>query len=436
MDKVKYTIIGIVGLVVIYGVLAVFGIAPGLKPQQGQTVVLKLWGVTPEETFAPLLVEFGKQYPQIQIEYSALDSATYEKTLLKAFADRKGPDLFEIENTWLPRYVTQITPAPSSIITTREMRDTLVGGAVRDFLRDGEIYGLPYYMETLGLFYNDAILKSAGFSFPPRNWDEFITVTKAITRKNTFGEIEVSGAALGTEDMVAHAPDILALLMMQAGLAIVDEETNTATFHEPLRRGVESINAGARALEFYTSFATPGKENYTWNSRFPDSLESFGQFKTAMILEYPSAIRGLNEQFPQFAFKTAAFPQPKNAIIKVAFARYRTPVVWSYSAYPREAWTFLKFLIDPSIGDFYATTFDKPSTLLSLVQGHRASLSDSVVPFVDQTLIGRNFYQVDNNEVERLFSAMIGEARKGDVSFSEAIESAARRLTTLMQGTR
>lgn len=434
MDKVKYIVMSLGGLVIVYGILAFFGIAPGLRQQQGQKIVLSFWGVTREDQITPLLIEFSAQHPSIEVEYTQLEAATYEKRLLEAFATQQGPDLFEIENTWLPRYLNKITPAPSSVISARDVRQTLVDGAVQDFVKDEEVYGLPYYIDTLGLFYNDAILKSAGFSFPPRNWDEFIAVTKAITRKNTFGEIDISAAALGTEDTVRHAPDIIALLMMQAGLGIVDETRKAATFNEPLRRGTESIDAGARALEFYTSFATPGKENYTWSSKFPGSLESFGEFKTAMMVDYPSAIDELRAKYPQFSFKTALFPQPKNAIVKVAFARYWVPVVWAYSPYPTEAWMFSKFLIDPALNDAYTKTLGKPSTLLSLVESHRATSPENVVPFVDQVLIARNFYQIDNFEIEKIFRTMIERVRRGDVGFGEAIESAARNITARMQG--
>lgn len=434
MDKVKYTVIGLVGLIVVYGTLAFFGIAPGWQPQQGQKITLLFWGVTNEDEITPLLTEFSRRNPSLEVQYTRLDPAVYERRLLEAFADQRGPDLFEIENTWLPRYLNKITSAPSSIISAREVRQVLVDGAVQDFVKDGEVYGLPYYIDTLGLFYNDAILKSAGFSFPPKDWDEFIAVVKAITRKNTFSEIEVSGAALGTEDNVRHASDIVELLMMQAGVTLVNEETQTATFNENVRRGTESIDAGARALEFYTSFATPGKENYTWNSRFPNSLQSFGEFKTAMMVDYSSALHELREQYPQFAFKTALFPQPKNAIIKAALARYWTPVVWEYSPYPAEAWAFSKFLIDPTLNDAYTKAVGKPSTLLSLVESHRASSPEALVPFVDQVLIARNFYQVDNFEVEKIFRTMIEQVRKGNMGFREAIDSAARSITARMQG--
>lgn len=433
MNNVKLIVIGLVVFVVLFAVLLVTGVVPGWKPGKAETKNLTFWGFEDEGYYAPLIADFSKTNPTIQIAYKKIGREVYEKKLLEAFATQTGPDIFEIENTWVPRYLNKIAPAPSAIATARSVRQTLVDAAVHDFVRGDFVYGLPYYIDTLGLFYNDAILKSAGFSFPPKDWDEFIDVSSTITRKDIFGGIELAGAALGAAENVAYAADLLELLMMQAGLEIADQNTGAMTFDEPLSVGGANFNAGAKALDFYTSFANTAKENYSWSNGLPNSLTAFTSLKTAMVFEYSGAVAALEANYPKFNFKTAEIPQPKNVITKANIARYHTPVVWASSPNRNEAWAFLAFLVSPSVNDYYTKAFGRPTSLLSLVETQRVTRSEKLSPFIGQSLTAKSFYQFDNDAIERVFLDMIAAGVKQSGNYDAILQEGARKLDDMMK---
>jgi len=412
MDKVKYIVIGTVAFIVIFVILLFFGIVPGLKPRTGNATTVVFWGLEDKSHYEKAIADFSATNPQVNIEYTEVPEAGYEKRLLEAFATQTAPDIFMIENTWLPRYLNKIVPAPSSLVSARDVRQTLVPAA-QDFVVGTSVYGLPYTVDTLALFYNDAILKSAGFSAPPKDWDEFVAVAKAITRKDLFGGIALSGAALGTAGNVNYAPDIAELLMLQSGVEMTDPQSGLPSFDKPVVVNGANFNAGAKALEFYTSFANSGKENYSWNGSMPDSLEAFTSLKTAMIFGYSDTIATLRANYPKFAFKTSEFPQPKNVITKATIARYQAPVVWSYSRNQDIAWQFLKFLVDPAENAYYTQTFEKPTSLLAGIDAQKAANRDELLPFVGQNLTAQSFYEFDNNEVDRVFSKMIDAVVRG-----------------------
>ena len=48
-------------------------------------------------------------------------------------ASGRGPDIFMLHHTWLPRYQDKIWAAPSDLITLRELRDNFVDVVMDDF---------------------------------------------------------------------------------------------------------------------------------------------------------------------------------------------------------------------------------------------------------------------------------------------------------------
>jgi multiple sugar transport system substrate-binding protein len=56
-------------------------------------------------------------------------------------------------------------------------------GALASCVYQGKSYGMPWLNDVKYLFYNKKMLKAAGFSSPPRTWDELVTQAKAIKAK-------------------------------------------------------------------------------------------------------------------------------------------------------------------------------------------------------------------------------------------------------------
>ncbi|PPZ35281.1 ABC transporter substrate-binding protein, partial [Escherichia coli] len=45
----------------------------------------------------------------------------------------------------------------------------------------GVTYAIPFHNSTPILYYNQDMLKQAGFNEPPKNWDEVVTIAKKLT---------------------------------------------------------------------------------------------------------------------------------------------------------------------------------------------------------------------------------------------------------------
>src|SRR4051812_47457219 len=96
-------------------VFAVVSSGCGSAPQ-GAKVTLKIWKPFVDSDKMNLIIEsYRKIHPNVTIEYSKRNIENYEGDLLNALASGTGPDIFSINNTWLPLYLDKVVPAPAKL---------------------------------------------------------------------------------------------------------------------------------------------------------------------------------------------------------------------------------------------------------------------------------------------------------------------------------
>jgi len=108
-------------------------------------VELEFWGVFDDSSiYAPLIESFNQENKHITINYYKKNSETYEKDLLEAMATGRGPDIYMIHNTWIPRYEEKLLGVPSELITIKDFQENFVDVVYKDFIVDGYIAALPF----------------------------------------------------------------------------------------------------------------------------------------------------------------------------------------------------------------------------------------------------------------------------------------------------
>ena len=137
------------------------------------------------EVVTEILREFERTHPGIRVEVQQLPWTAAHEKLLTAFAGEATPDVCQLGNTWIPEFaaLNALEPlgervAASAVIDPRDyfagIWDTNVVG--------GELYGVPWYVDTRLLFYRRDILARAGHATPPRSWADWTTALAAVKR--------------------------------------------------------------------------------------------------------------------------------------------------------------------------------------------------------------------------------------------------------------
>lgn len=425
----------IIFIIIIFVFLATSGLScklfPTNQPPANLTASTELsyWGIWDEpDDLAEIIGDFTDLHPNIKITYKKFRLSEYEQKLLEAWAADKGPDIYSIPAAWLKKYQPFITPQPEKInLAFKEIKSTLgrdeeittvksvpalrpsdvksqfADAVNKDIVIENKIYGIPFYIDTLALYYNQDLLDSAGVATPPKNWDELTEAVKKITVINQKNQIITSGAALGTAGNISNSADIVSLLMMQVGSTMANEQ-GRAVFDQP--SGQEKSIPSLAALRFYTDFANPLKEVYSWNNSQANSLDAFISGKLAMMFGYNYHLQAIKGRSPKLAFGVSQMPQLAGAIKSINYTNYWVETVSHKTKNPEIAWGFLNFASSSSEIQKYLAKTKRPTALRSLIT---AQLDDpEIAPFASQVLTAQRWYRgQDEPKMQEIFKDLI-----------------------------
>ena len=462
MNKILNKRVGILGLVLF--VLVFSSGCTGTSNQSAQKsykpVTLVYWSVwNDEDSIVPLIEKYRKTRPNVSIEYRKKRFETYEQDLLEAMADDRGPDVFSIHNTWVPKYKSKLLAMPSKTVvpirytqgnykkeevytfvtknslTPLDVSKKFLDQVGEDVILSGGIYGLPLSMDTLVLFYNKDILKNAGIVEPATNWSDFQENVQKMTKIDAqSNEILLSGAALGTADNIPRNFDILSLLMMQNMAPMLDSK-GLASFHKKPAElaDIPSVPANG-ALEYYVQFASPLYESYSWNTSMLDALDSFKDGKLGYFFGYSYNRDFLKASAPQLDFDIAPVPQVGEQQ-KVNYASYWVESVSKKTENQNYSWEFVQFMANEANVVDYLSIANKPTALQSTKIINEQLQNPDLIVFADQLLTAKSWFRGNNPAAaEDAFDQMIQSVLSGEANTTSAIKRAVAMVNLAITG--
>lgn len=296
---------------------------------KNQELKLLYWGLWEKENVMQELINaYTKTHPNVEIEYVLMDAKdNYRERLIERTKKGTGPDIFRFHNTWVPQIKEILSTAPETVFTEDEFQKIFYPVVNKDLVINGSIVGVPLGIDGLVLIYNDAILKAAGVSSPPESWDELLEAAQKVTVKDSQGNIITAGIALGAAENVSHYSDILALMFLQNGIDFTNFKDDEAAIS---------------VLDTYTNFVLSA--NNLWDELMENSITAFANEKVAFIFAPTWQVEVIKHLNPDLPLKTAPVPQIRGGM-KKNIASYWVEGVSRGSKYQKEAWEFLKFLI-------------------------------------------------------------------------------------------
>ncbi len=454
----------------------------GAEPQAGYLVNLEIWGIFDDSTvYSQIINDYKMINPYVgEIKYRKFSEDTYKQELIDALASGTGPDIFLINNGWLPAFQNKVEPAPSPIVGEIDMKNNFPDIVAGDFMSEGKAYAVPLSLDSMALYYNKDMFNAAGITAPPKTWQEFDNAVAKLTVIDSVGNFKQSGAAFGTGRNINRSADIFSMLMFQAGVDLPTKKGVQVKLDEGVIGGDGNVTqAGETALGYYTKFAKLSTENnmlnplYTWNSRNQYSIDAFAEGSAAMMFNYSWQMAAIKNMNSKLNFAVAPVPQlyPEKPVTVgnywgFAVAKNKlTPVTRAASgqaaapAIPNEirtheAWQFLRFLtlknnkvvtlynavtknkkdfpvnIDPA--QEYLKKTKQPAARRDLIDLQKNDSTLSV--FATGNLIAKHWYQADQASIDNILIEMIESVNRGDVSYHDALSLAKNRINYLSQG--
>lgn len=434
---------------------------------------LEIWGLfDSSDTFTQIFSEYKKINPFIgEIKYKKLSQETYKKDLLDAMASGQGPDIFLVQNNWLPAFKDKVEAAPNWIITEQDYRNNFVDVASQNFIEESQIYAMPLTVDSLALYYNKDLFNAEGITAPPKTWQEFKDDVVKLTKIDQFGNIVQSGAAFGTAYNINRSTDLISLLMMQRGAEMVSSDGREVRFDKVISDGSSTVSPGEESLNFYTQFANISKPAYSWNRKMHYSIDAFTEQNTAMMINYSWQYETIKNKNSKLNFAVAPIPQLNSKAVNYAnywayaVAKNKTaptdddfkkqnPANFNYSKVRvHEAWELLKFMgmnnggkftlingvsgttktaaipIDPA--EKYAESTKRPAARKDLIEKQKTDVA--LGPFAYGNLIAKSWYQVDPESTESILAEMIDSVNVGNSASYDALKLAANRINQFMR---
>lgn len=128
-----------------------------------------------------IVSEFNQQNPNIKVEidYVAYD-ALHDKIITGMAATSPAYDVFLVDDIWYAEFADKGYILDITDKLTQEMKDEVFDAAWEISTVSGKAYGMPWLLDQKYFFYNEELLKQAGFEAPPTTWEELLEQSKAI----------------------------------------------------------------------------------------------------------------------------------------------------------------------------------------------------------------------------------------------------------------
>lgn len=390
---------------------------------ESKQVTLTYWRTWNEAPYIqPIIDDFQKLHPNVKIQIRDLDYGSYDTELTQAAQAGNLPDIYSVLNDWMPRYVDYSAPAPDTVYTEKVYKNVFVDAATQRLVYNGKIHGVTYGVSTLGLYYNPALLKEAGVEVP-KNWDEFSETSRKLTKKNGSTIIQ-SGAAIGTSN-VHQSVDIQSVLMLQNGAKLTDDPPTKALMAQSDASGYAS---GAKAMEYFTSFASPTKQNYSFSDDLGYTVKAFAEGRAAMMINYPFKATEVRQFNPNLDFKMAKLPQIKDEK-EINFSLYWVELVNKNSANAEIAWDFVRFAATRDNQKKFNVQTLRPTSRKDLINDQKKD--ETLGVFAGQTDTAQTFYRGNDKDMNGFYYDATTSILSG-LDAQLAIKNLERRATDLI----
>lgn len=199
---------------------------------------------------------------QFEAEYGVDVSITYATSDEEIWAKIKGSegqdfDLFAISSAELPRYVDAglVVPHDVSALPNRKKGSERFAdlSAVSGMTKDGDVYGIPYIYDSIGVVYNKDIVNPA-----PTSWEAFWDPAYAgqtLLYDSSHQGFSVCGLMMGVDDPF--------------NMSDAELEECVGKLVEMKRNGLSFFTSPDEAVQLYNSndvaliWATFGQQQYT-----------------------------------------------------------------------------------------------------------------------------------------------------------------------------
>lgn len=387
----------------------------------GGDVTINYWHAysadSPEATTLNTVVipAFEKAHPHIKVKAVAFPYDQLHQKLLTSTAGGTLPCLVRSDIIWVPE-LAQLGALAAMDDVMKDYNDVTARtypGALATTVWKGKHYGLPLDTNTRVLMYNQATLTKAGFSNPPKTFDELKALAAKLkgTGSYAFADNGTSGWNLFP-------------WIWSAGGDITDSNLTKATGYLNSPKSVAGVQL---LVDLYKEKQIP--DIITGGKGGVDTSIGLPKGQYASILDGPWMFPIFQKQNPNFALHTALVPDGGGGSVSVVGGE--DLVMTSSCGNKTEAAEFARFML----GDEAQTDMAKVGQMpvLKDLGSKLTAIQPYYGIFVQQLQTARPRTPTPKYpKIEEIISTEVQKAFKGQETVQQALDSAAKQIDPLL----
>ncbi len=380
-----------------------------------------------------LVRRWNRLHPRIQVRMQAIPvSQSTEEVLLAAIAGKTTPDI--CSNIW-PGALHEYTRAGGLIPLDRfsDFDSVAPARTPRDLLDpfrsdDGHYYQIPWKTNPVMMFYNVRMFEESGVQKVPRTYSEFFEAAKKLTR-DLDGDGEI--------DVWAGERDIRPI-WWQRLFDFYPFYIAASTGKTLFRAGEPDFDDDA-ARSVFQFFQECYQRNYFPHTYFQGG-DPFLLEKKATHFAGPWEIATLHSLAPQIRYDVAPLPIPDQHTGHVyTYGDYKNIAIFGTTKHPREAWQFVKYLLQAEHDLMLLTITSQIPVRGDLLTNPMFSEyfqhNPMMVKFAQQTIYTRGVDAAP--DLKEILDALSQEYEAcvvyGKISPTEAVNNAFRRTKMIVE---
>ncbi|MFM2381422.1 MAG: hypothetical protein RLZZ76_189 [Candidatus Parcubacteria bacterium] len=388
---------------------------------------VQIWGTLPQDTFKQLFQEITKtDKPFSAVEYRQFDERTFDDELVNAIAEQQSPDLIVLSSDALVSQRAKLFPIPYESFPVRDYKDTFIDGAELFMFAEG-IYGIPFAIDPLVMYWNRDLLATNAIANPPRTWEEVVNVVvPKVSQKTDTREITQSGIAFGEYRNIENAKEILMMLALQTGSRLTQAEEHkylvalNEAQSDSVSRPFESV------LQFYTDFSNVNSPLYSWNRAVSSAKATFLGGDLALYFGKGSELRDIADKNPNLNFDMAQVPQGANATVFRTYGMMYAFAIPKEASNPQGAYAVARVLSGQAQAKALTESLGMASVRRDLI---RAGSDNAFMRVLQQSaLIARAWLDPQRTKSADIFKQMVEDVVSNRSRVGDAVGDAVDRL--------
>jgi arabinogalactan oligomer / maltooligosaccharide transport system substrate-binding protein len=280
---------------------------------------LVIWA---DDTRTPVIRPFAEAFASqegLTVVVQELDFGDLRDRLIVAGPAGEGPDIIIGAHDWLGELVVNGVVAPLDL---SGIADQYAEVAIQAFTYDGQTYGLPYAIETIGLVRNTDLVPDA-----PATWDELVEIALGLQEDGTVSR----GLVIQASDVYHHYP----LVTGFGGYVFGMEDDGS---YDASDVGIDS-DGGLAAAEAISEWVAAGLLNPDVD--YDVMINTFGQGDAAFAITGPWAVAEADRGFRATGVPYEVTPMPMMTQTPAPFVGVQGFMVSAFAENPLLASTFL-----------------------------------------------------------------------------------------------